>query len=429
MKYEVACSCGKILPVSVGMAGSSIACTCGRIVLIPPLSQFRSLSVTELPTDSADSSQSWQADQPEPMEEFRRALALVTPRVFVTWLLLGINVLVFLLMMASGVSPSNPSVPDLLRWGADFGPKTMDGEWWRLLTCMFVHIGVLHLVLNMVCLAVAGPIVERMFGNVGFLLVYIVAGLFGSLVSLLWNPMLVSAGASGAIFGIYGALLGQLLRQRNSIPAAALKQLQSSGVGFLVINLIFGLTQSNIDSAAHIGGLVGGFLGGLVLSQPITTGAIAGRRIRNLLLSGLGVALLISGIIGIQGFYASIPKAQSELERFQVVEESALRVYNAAIAKAQRQELTDPAFVEILEREVLPEWKASRERLAALTQLPASLDRHVASILEYMRLREEGWESFTQALREGNPQKAQQAMDKQALADAAAKRLTDKADK
>src|SRR5262249_31538048 len=159
-----------------------------------------------------------------------------------------------------GVSVADPTIPDLLRWGADFGPKTTSGEWWRLFTSMFIHIGIIHLLVNMWVLAAAGPLVERMIGNAGFLLMYLLAGLSGSLASLLWDPLVVSAGASGAIFGIYGALFGLLLRQSRSIHVQALAQLRNSGFVFLLFNLFQGLFQPKVDFTAHIGGLVGGFL-------------------------------------------------------------------------------------------------------------------------------------------------------------------------
>jgi rhomboid protease GluP len=443
MGYEVACSCGNLLPVTEGMADSSTYCSCGRTVRVPSLNELQRQAATEpllevshpaqlrpVAASSDASAPPTEAALPlDRLAEFQRTLAGLTPRVYMTPMLIGVNVLFFILMTAFGVSLIDPTIPDLLRWGADFGPNTIGGEWWRLLTSMFIHIGIIHILLNMWVLAVAGPLVERMIGNVGFLLLYLVAGLSGSLASLFWNPMLVSAGASGAIFGIYGALLGLLLRQHGSIPKEALAQLRNSGLGFLVYNLVYGIMQPNIDTAAHIGGLASGFLGGLVLSPPFTPEALAGRTVRNLLVSGLGVFLVGGGMVGVHGRHAAVADVQSELDRFEAVEKKALDAYNSAVGKAQRQELTDAAFADLLEHEVLPEYRVARERLTALKQIPAPLQRHVASILEYMRLREQAWTSFGQALREGSPQKVQQAMEKQKLADAAAKRISDSADK
>ncbi len=236
---------------------------------------------------------------PAALVEFHRLLAGLTPHVYMTPLLVAANVLVFAAMAASGVSPANPKPEDLVRWGGNFGPATTSGEWWRLFTCVFVHIGILHLALNMWALAAAGPLVERMVGNANFLLAYVVAGLTGSLASLFWNQHLVSVGASGAIFGVYGTLLALLLRQHGSIPREPLTRLRGSGVTFVLYNLLFGLFEPKIDNAAHLGGLAGGFLCGLVLSQPLTTEAVAGRAARFLQASVLGAALVAGGVVAV----------------------------------------------------------------------------------------------------------------------------------
>ena len=99
-------------------------------------------------------------------------------------------------------------VATVLEWGANFGPKTMDGQWWRLFTSMFLHFGIIHIGFNMWVLWNVGRLVERLVGNFGFALLYVVSGLLGSVASLAWNPTTISAGASGAVFGVVGALIG-----------------------------------------------------------------------------------------------------------------------------------------------------------------------------------------------------------------------------
>jgi membrane associated rhomboid family serine protease len=369
-------------------------------------------------------------DQPEAVPfpakrlvEFYGTLAVLTPHVVVTPVLIGLNVLVFVLMAATGVHLLEPKIPDLLRWGANFGPMTIAGEWWRLLTSTFVHIGIIHILLNMWVLAVAGPLVERMVGNIGFLLLYLVSGLTGSLASLLWRPDMVSAGASGAIFGIYGALLGFLLLQRHSIPAEALKNLRSSGVGFILYNLVYGMMQPNVDVAAHLGGLAGGFLCGLVLSQPLTPRAPAGRFTRNGLVAGLGVLLISAGMITVNAKHSELAGVMAELGRLESVEKNALDTSQKAAAKFGRNELSAKDFAEILERDVLPPWRELHQRLQGLSHVPETYRKHLTAVVEYLRLRQEGWELLVQALREGNPVKAQQAEARQSLANAAAKRI------
>ncbi|MBN9119933.1 MAG: rhomboid family intramembrane serine protease [Planctomycetes bacterium] len=347
----------------------------------------------------------------------------LTPHAYVTRALVGVNLAVFVAMIASGVSASNPTSEDLLRWGADFEPKTLDGEWWRIFTCVFVHIGVIHVAFNMWVLAVSGRLMERMLGNTGFLLLYLISGLGGSLASLLWHPDLVSAGASGAIFGIYGGLLGVLQKQYASIPTAALAGLKHSGVTFLVLNLILGLSQPNIDMAAHVGGFITGFFCGLLLSRPFTPEGAAGRPAQNILTAGLGAAAIVSGAMLVSAVRPSGAEAARELERFEATERRALDTYNAAVAKADRGEITDAALAAVVERDVLPEWRATRERLAAQTGTPDDLGKRVAALVEYMRLRQEGWELFVQSVRQGDAAKGERSREKHRLADEAAKRL------
>src|SRR5262252_11016003 len=189
------------------------------------------------------------------------------PNVSVTSVLIALNVAIFGLMLAWGVAPMQPAIDSLIQWGANYGPKTTQGEWWRMFTCMFLHIGVLHLLFNMIALWNVGGFMERLLGSSGFVVLYLLSGLLGSVASVAWNPFVVSAGASGAIFGLYGGLLAFLVRHRDTMPYANLAALRTNTLAFVGYNLLYGLVQEGIDMAAHIGGLAGGFLCGLVLTQ------------------------------------------------------------------------------------------------------------------------------------------------------------------
>ena len=132
------------------------------------------------------------------------AIAGAVQRPIITWALASACVIVFLLMIADGASVFEPSADQVLAWGGDFGPATLGNDWWRLVTATFVHFGLLHLALNMWCLVTLGPIAERVFGRGSFLLLYLLSGIAGSTTSLLVHPLIVGAGASGAIFGVAG---------------------------------------------------------------------------------------------------------------------------------------------------------------------------------------------------------------------------------
>jgi rhomboid protease GluP len=232
----------------------------------------------------------------EGLHDFHSALRTATRRAVVTPLLVAACVAVYAAMVVQGVSPTEPSIEALLNWGGDFGPYVaVDHEYWRLFTSMFLHVGFLHLLFNMWCLLAAGPMIERFFGNPGFAVIYVLSGIGGALASTAFHPLLVSAGASGAIFGLFGALLGFLVAQHQSVPAALLKPLRASAGSFVAFNIVFGLMSPRIDNAAHLGGLATGFLCGLLLHRrlPIVPGRRGITR-RVLAAAGLSIGLVLA---------------------------------------------------------------------------------------------------------------------------------------
>ena len=192
----------------------------------------------------------------EPIDAQSRRVSLALPlhKPVVTWVLLGMIIVVFALETLMGGS-TNSEV--LVRLGAKVNPLIAQGEYWRLLTAMFLHIGIMHLAVNGYALAAIGTELERLVGWKRFLAIYLLAGLFGGLASYAFSDSL-SAGASGAIFGIIGALAAFFLRHRQQLGAWGQRRL--ANIAFLiVINLVLGFTQPAIDNMAHLGGLVSGF--------------------------------------------------------------------------------------------------------------------------------------------------------------------------
>jgi rhomboid protease GluP len=175
-----------------------------------------------------------------------------------TSVLFAINLLVFLLMVLRGVSPMNPSAEQLVRWGGDFGPLTLDHQWWRLLTSTFVHAGALHLAFNMWAFWGLGKVTEKLFGSWPMVALYLLSGLGGSVASLGWDPLVVGIGASGAIFGVAGGLFVFLKLNKVALPREVLRRNVASLGMFLVYNLLIGAATAHVDNAAHIGGLVTG---------------------------------------------------------------------------------------------------------------------------------------------------------------------------
>jgi rhomboid protease GluP len=181
---------------------------------------------------------------------------------FATSIILDLNILVFLLMIFSGIHIISPNGIELLQWGANRRLETTGGEWWRLLTSMFLHGGIMHLFLNIYGLVIAAIFVEPLLGRKKYFILYFLSGLCGSLASIWWYPNTISVGASGAIFGLYGAILGLLLT--NAFPKEGKKGIFMMIGIYVGINLLWGLT-GGIDNAAHIGGLLSGAIIGIIL--------------------------------------------------------------------------------------------------------------------------------------------------------------------
>ncbi len=190
------------------------------------------------------------------------------PRFWATYTLVGLNVLVFLAMIVAGASYDDTQ--QVLRWGADFGPRTLGGQWWRLLTSMFLHFGPLHLAFNMWALFNVGQVAEALFGSRAFLVLYLLSGIGGSLASVLAHPLGVGGGASGAIFGVVGGVIvAAVLTRRRSGNELLLGRMLPSLLLFVFYNLLIGFRTEGIDNMAHLGGLgVGAALAAAVLMWP-----------------------------------------------------------------------------------------------------------------------------------------------------------------
>ncbi len=176
---------------------------------------------------------------------------------FITPLIVDINILVFAIMVISGVSFIEPTTTDLINWGANFRAVTLSGQWWRLITNVFLHIGIIHLLFNMYALVYIGVLLEPHLGRLRFATAYLLTGILASLTSIYWHPVTISAGASGAIFGMYGVFLAMLTT--NFIDKSVRKQLLISISIFVAYNLMNGM-KAEIDNAAHIGGLLSGLV-------------------------------------------------------------------------------------------------------------------------------------------------------------------------
>jgi rhomboid protease GluP len=232
-----------------------------------------------------------------------------------TIVLLAINLAIFIIMVASGVSWISPQTDQVLRWGADYGPYTLSGQYWRLITSMFLHFGIIHIFGNMWCLWSLGQLAEKLIDSVSLLGLYLVTGIGASLLSLSWDPMRVSAGASGAIFGIAGALISVLYFGNLGLQPASVRKLLGYVIRFAFLNLLFGL-QGHIDNMAHLGGLVTGLAAGFFLARTFnaTPEERPARRRVVLALSAVLVILLFVPVIRAKQYAVEFGKGQAALD-------------------------------------------------------------------------------------------------------------------
>lgn len=197
-------------------------------------------------------------------ETFKRSISidnLMKSNMLITIIIVGLNLLVFVIMVFAGLGVISFGAQDLLAWGADFRPNVIHGQWWRLLTSFFLHGGLMHLLMNMYGLFFVAIFLEPMLGRLKYAAAYLACGIASSVVSIWWHPASVGVGASGAIFGLYGVLTALIIASKVNVKER--KGMLLVSLPFIVINLLLGLS-GGIDNSAHIGGLLCGLIIGFL---------------------------------------------------------------------------------------------------------------------------------------------------------------------
>jgi rhomboid protease GluP len=321
--------------------------------------------------------------QPITPQEFEAHIHRYTPRTWVTPALIGINAAVYVAMVISGVKPLSPTTADILKWGANYAPLSLGSQPSRLLTCMFVHIGLLHIAMNMYVLWDIGRFIEKLLGNAGMFIVYLLAGLTGSLASVAIHPEIVSAGASGAIFGLYGALFGFLLRNRNQVPGETVRRLRKVAGLFVLYNILFGVAIKGIDLSAHLGGLFGGFVFGFLISGALTDAAVQRRPWRNLITAAVGVLALGAAARSLP------PPADFEaaLRHVADLEKQLNAQFQSDEAQMNSHRISGMELASRIQTEIQPPWQAETSRIAGL-RLSGREAQARQKLLDYMRARD-----------------------------------------
>jgi rhomboid protease GluP len=293
----------------------------------------------------------------------------------VTHFLLLANCVVFLsmLLFGAGLGHSNSGVQ--LQWGANFGPATQDGQWWRLVSALFIHFGVLHLLLNMWALWDIGRLVERLFGSRRFALIYLGSGVVGNLLSLVvQGNQAISGGASGAIFSLYGALLVFLWRERRQVEPKEFRWLFGGALLFTVLMLGFGFVMPGIDNSAHGGGLLAGLLLGTALLRPWTASSLPLHQSRWIaaLLLVFGVTVLVLRIPEPRYLLGEELRARTAMDQFLNKDLEIRGRYGALLGAGQRGGLSFEELAGGIESHVAAAYERSFDQLVAANPVGAA---------------------------------------------------------
>jgi rhomboid protease GluP len=351
------------------------------------------------------------------MQPLHELLHRRVPQIPVTKLLVATNLIIFGAMLAGGAGWWHSSNNVQLAWGANFGPATQDGEWWRLGSAMFLHFGVIHLTLNMWALWDAGQLVERMYGHARFAAIYFACGLAGNLLSLVAHKGLaVSGGASGAIFGMYGALLVFLWHERASLHPEEFRWFFWGASGFAVVTLILGHFIAGIDNAAHIGGFLTGTLGGIFLARPGIAKEARQTPLRSRLVAGAAIALSI-GVL-----FSQAPKpayrwseelqARKEIGEFLRDDVAITRDWQNILDEGAHGNISFEEMAGRIDTAVSDRYEESFEQL---TQSPHDPDLPSASkvdrLRQYAERRRDASRALAEGLRAHKPQQIRDALE------------------
>ncbi len=323
--------------------------------------------------------------------------------VWVTKSLILTNVIVFGAMLIYGAGLWHSQNIVQLAWGANFGPATQDGQWWRLASAMFLHFGALHLILNMWALWDAGQLVERMYGHVRFTSIYLVSGLFGNLVSLVFQGnSAVSGGASGAIFGIYGALLIYLWFNRLEISLREFRWLFGGATAFSLATIVFGFIVPGIDNSAHVGGFTAGILTSIFLLKPINI-IIVSKKLSYgaIILLAIATSLLFLNMPKPKYLWRDELLLQNKINEFTFQEQEINRSWLEILHEQKKSGLSLNELAGKVETKISEPYEDSFEKLSQLPSnaaLPSAVK--LKSLIAYTKQRKEESKALAEKFRE-----------------------------
>ena len=356
------------------------------------------------------------ADPGPEYELFHTALGVRTRHTFVAPAIVALNVAVFGGMLFGTGALSDPNT--LVAWGGNLGARTTNGEWWRLLTSSFLHLGVLHLLVDAAVLIQLGSVLERLVGRPAFAAVYLSAGVFAGLVNISAHPVDVTVGVSGAIFGLYGLLLAvlawQVLERRDAdsesgvdpyaepavdqraaarvtIPLVSMIKLAIGGAVFILYSALGGFA-----SAAELAGLAGGIGYGLVLARGVSDREPEANQVGAIFAAACAIAITCALPL------RNIADVKPEITGVLATEERTVLVFQTAHQAFKTGRMTAEGLARIAERTIVAQLQAADRRLEVLRNVPVENRPIVTDAREYLRLRTQSWRARAEAIRSAN---------------------------
>lgn len=326
---------------------------------------------------------------------FRETLRARTPWVFAVPLIAGAGIVVFMIIATSGGSLSDPNT--LVAWGASVGPRTTGGEWWRLVATLFVHGGLLHLLLNTAALVQTGMVLERLLGSIAVAVVYLAAGVASGLVQVAATPVDVSTGSAGAIAGLYGLLLaswGWTAWQRSdvTIPWRAMALMTPAAL----LCALYNLSAGWLDGRSQLVGFGVGVVSGLVLGHNLAVRTPTLRKCAATF--AVACAVLIAFAFPLRG----IADPRLPLEQLVAAEDRTAALYTAAVRKFTGGQVKAVALADLIEGTVVPELQSAGTPVTSLSRVPPEYQPTMSAAEQYLRLRLDGWRQRAAALRGGS---------------------------
>ena len=355
--------------------------------------------VDALPKTRSQRFEQWTA-----VREFEARVREFGDSPWITTVLVVANLAIFasIALLLHTLVPSNDL--QLLGWGVNFGPLTLHGQWWRLLSALFLHGNPAHVLFNMWALWNIGKQTERLYGNWVFAVLYFACGALSGLTSLVWDPSRATLGASGAIFGICAAYVVFALHPHRQIAVKVPAALWVSTSLFALYNLIAGFFSPGVDNAAHVGGVISGLALGACLAQPLTPAARRRFPLRRTVVATVLTALgVIAALWQATGFRDTRNAPERYLRDhlwYVDGEAQSLRRGQEISTAVGSSQLSYLAAAERFEHEIIPFWQTATTRLKKEDRsLPPDEREYAALLAEYARLRFEAARATPDAFR------------------------------